>query len=178
MTDSPTDSSTDPLVDDPLDPEGLETLGAERPDDVRISADEGDDDPVVPPDMQPRATEWGTTEEEQLQGETIEQRIAQEEPDPQSAYGRPEATEALDEFGLPATEDEPVGGGDPDAIPAEDDWLGDGEVGGGRSVRLVSDDEGDRPDTDAQAWGRDAGFADDGGTAEESAMHVIDDEDS
>ncbi|CCH77339.1 Adenosine deaminase [Nostocoides japonicum T1-X7] len=152
-----TDPTSDPLDDDALDPQGLETLGAERPDDVRISAEEGDDEPVVPPDMMPRGTEWGTTPAEEEQGESIEQRIAQEEPDPEP-------------------DDATVGGDDPDAIDAEDDWLGDdGEVGDGPPVRVVSDDEGDRPDTDSQAWGRDAGFDDDGGSAEESAMHVIED---
>ena len=176
MTDPTSDPTTDPLQDDALDPQGLETLGNERPDDVRISADEGDDDPVVPPDMMPRGTEWGTTAEEQELGETIDQRINQEEPDPYSAYGRPERSEALDEDGLPVEEEETVGGDDPDAIRAEDDWLGDdGEVGDGPSVRVVTEDEGDRPDTDSQAWGRDTGFEDDGGSAEESAMHVVED---
>lgn len=157
------------LDDDPMDPQGLETLGAERPDDINLGSDEGDDEPVVPPDMQPRATEWGMTEEEQEQGETINQRIAQEEPDPVTAYGAPD-----DESGLDTPR---VGGDDPDAIDAADDWLGDDdEVGSGPSVRLVAPDEGDSPDTDSQAWGRDAGFEEDGGTAEESAMHVIEED--
>lgn len=170
-----TDSTRAPLDDDSLDPQGLDTLGGQRTDDVRISADEGDDDPVVPPDMMPRSTEWGTTAVEEEQGESIDQRVAQEEPDPYSAYGRPGSTEALDADGLPESDDATVGGDDPDAIRADEDWLGDEEVGGGRSVRVVADDEGDRPDTDSQAWGRDAGFEDDGGSAEESAMHVIED---
>lgn len=158
------------LDDDALDPQGLETLGQERPDDVRLGSDEGDDEPVVPPDRQPRATEWGTTGAEEEQGETIEQRIAQEEPDPSSAYGAPD-----DESGLDGPA--PLGGDDPDAIPAADDWLGESDSDQpGPSVRVVAEDEGDRPDTDAQAWARDVEFGEDGGTAEESAMHVIEED--
>jgi Family of unknown function (DUF5709) len=47
----------------------------------------GDDteDPLdagyVPPDREPQATRYGTTAEEQFEGETLEQRLAEEEPD-------------------------------------------------------------------------------------------------
>ncbi|MEO7071321.1 MAG: DUF5709 domain-containing protein [Nostocoides sp.] len=127
---------------------------------------ESDDESVSPPDMMPRATEWGTTAEEQQQGETINQRIAQEVPDPDSAYGAPDNESGLDG---PA----PVGGDDPDAIEASDDWLGD-DAGDGDAGRLVSDDAGERSDIDAQDWGTDIGA--DGGdeSPEESAMHVVD----
>lgn len=83
---------------------------------VRIDAAEGDDLPVSPPDMQPRASERemaGITDGE----ETIDQRIAQEEPDPDSAYGAPD-----DEGGLNAADT--LGGDDQDAIPADRDILG------------------------------------------------------
>lgn len=86
---------------------------AER--EVRIGIDEGDDLPTSPPDAMPRATERdmaGLTGEE-----TIEERIAQEEPDPTTAYGAPD-----DEGGLkqPAR----LGGDDPDSIDAAIDVLG------------------------------------------------------
>lgn len=80
--------------------------------DVQISSEENDDTPVTPPDQQPRVPEDDPTQEE-----TIDQRILQEEPDPDSAYGAPENESGLD--GPP-----PVGGDDPDAIPAEQDHLG------------------------------------------------------
>lgn len=89
---------------------------AER--DVRIGSDEGDDLPVSPPEGRPRGTEWGTTAAEQSRRETIDQRIAQEEPDPCSAYGAPLNESGMDGPGR-------IGGDDPDAIPAEDDFLGE-----------------------------------------------------
>src|SRR5687768_14504812 len=92
--------------------------------DELLDASEGDNEPWSPPDMQPRNTEWGTTAWEQSQEETINQRIAQEVPDPDSAYGAPD-----NESGLDRDPRDRVGGDDPDAIAAEDDWVGDSEVG-------------------------------------------------
>ncbi|WP_230208901.1 adenosine deaminase [Nostocoides sp. HKS02] len=61
-----------------------------------LDASEGDNEPWSPPDQQPRNTEWGTTASEQAQDETIDQRIAQEVPDPDSAYGAPDNESGLD----------------------------------------------------------------------------------
>ena len=87
--------------------------------------------------MMPRATEWGTTAEEQEQGETINQRIAQEVPDPDSAYGAPENEGGRGPAGAARR------GADPDAIEADDDWLGD-DAAADEAGRLVSDDAGER----------------------------------
>lgn len=94
------------------------TPEAER--DVRISADEGDDLPMTPPDMQPRATEAAMAGDAN-EPESIEARIAQEEPDPNSAYGAPDDEGGLDGANRP----DRVGGDDPDSIPAQDDVLGE-----------------------------------------------------
>lgn len=110
MSEQPTTGSTPdelPGLDESLDP-------AER--DVRIGSDETDDLPSTPPELQPRATEremagWPEGEE------TIEERIAQEVPDPATAYGAPDGESGLDG---PA----PLGGDDPDAIAVEDDFVG------------------------------------------------------
>ena len=67
-----------------------------------------------------------------------------------------------------------IGGDDPDGIDAEDDWLGDSEVGDARAGRLVAPDEGAHGDDDAEAWGRDVGVDGGAASAEEAAMHVID----
>lgn len=101
--------------------------------------------------------------------ETIEDRIAQEVADPQSAYGAPHNESGLDE--------ERVGGDDPDGIDAEDDWLGDREVGSRRSGRLVASDRGVLEDTDKELWGEDVGVDGGAASAEEAAVHLIDDED-
>lgn len=110
---------------------------------------------------------FGTTAYEQSLDETIDQRILQEEPDPNSAYGAPDNESGLDE--------DLVGGDDPDAISADDDWLGDAEVGDRRAGRLVAPDEGVHEDQDKQVVARDVGIDGAAASAEEAAMHVIED---
>ena len=105
---------------------------AEQAIDYLSDSEEQDNLPESQPDVRSRATEWGTTAAEQSAEETIDQRIAQEVPDPDSAYGAPRNESGLD-----------------DEIEDEDDYLGSGEV------RTVADDES---------------------SAEEAAMHVIEDE--
>ena len=118
------------------------------------------------PNDRPQGVEaWGTTAREEAQGETIEQRIRQEEEDPNSAYGAPHNESGFDE--------ERVGGDDPDSIDAEDDWIGDYEVGDARAGRLVADDEGAHEDDEKQVWASDVGVDGAGASAEEAAMHVV-----
>lgn len=130
--------------------------------------DRGVDDPLdegYSPPEKPRGVDaWGTTAWEQSQDETIEQRIKQEVPDPDSAYGAPD-----NESGLDRPEEDRVGGDDPDAIDARDDFLGDG---GARSGRLVAPDEGAHEDREKDAVGEDVGIDGAGASAEEAAMHV------
>jgi hypothetical protein len=132
----------------------------------------GVDDPldtgISPPDTARGSRAWGTTAWEQAHEETIDQRILQEVPDPTSAYGAPENESGLDTPRL--------GGDDPDSIDADDDWLGDGEVGRVRSGRLVAPDEGAHDDHDEELFGSDVGIDGGAASAEEAAMHVIDDE--
>jgi hypothetical protein len=73
-----------------------------------------------PPDTDRSSELWGTTAYEQAHEETIDQRIAQEVPDPVTAYGAPDNESGLDT--------ERVGGDDPDAIDPEDDWYGEPDV--------------------------------------------------
>ncbi len=120
-----------------------------------------------PPDRPRGSMAWGVTAWEESQEETIEQRIKQEIPDPDSAYGAPDNESGLDD------DADMLGGDDPDAIPAEDDFVGDG----GRQVgRLVAPDEGSGIDDEKDEVAEDVGF--DGGVAspEESAMHIATDE--
>ena len=111
-----------------------------------------------PADTDRGSRAYGVTAHEQAGHESIEQRIAQEVADPNSAYGAPFHESILDE--------ERIGGDDPDSIDAEDDWLGDDEVGDQRAGRLV-DDGGDH------TWGRDVGVDGAGASAEEAAMHIL-----
>ena len=109
----------------------------------------------------------GVTAEEQHRDETIEERIHQEVPDPTSAYGAPDNESRFDD------EDDRLGGDDPDSIAAEDDWLGDGEVGDARAGRLVAPDEGLGSDDEKDMVGEDVGVDGAAASAEEAAMHVI-----
>lgn len=131
---------------------------------VESSLDEG----YSPPEKPLGVDRWGTTAWEQSQDETIDQRIRQEEPDPDTAYGAPE-----NESGLDDVEGEMVGGDDPDAIPAERDFVGDiGE----RAGRLVAPDQGFGEDTEKDVIAEDVGISGAGASAEEAAMHIAGDD--
>lgn len=122
------------------------------------------DEGYSPPDRQPSSLDADFHDGD----ETIEDRIRQEEPDPNSAYGAPD-----NESGLDDREEDRVGGDDPDSIAAEDDWVGDAEVGDARSGRLVAPDEGAREDAEKSMVADDVGIDGAGASAEEAAMHVI-----
>ena len=139
--------------EDQLQPE--DTLDDRGVDDL---LDEG----YSPPERPLGVNAHGTTLAEQRQGESIEQRFAHEVPDPTSAFDDP-----LDDSDM-------VGGDDPDAIAAEDDFLGDGEVGGRRSGRLKAPDEGSGEDTESDMIADDVGIDGGSSSAEEAAMHIVD----
>jgi hypothetical protein len=133
---------------------------------VDRGVDDALDEGYSPPE-QPRGVDrFGTTAAEQERGETLEQRIAQEVPDPDSAYGAPDNESGLDEDRL--------GGDDPDSIAADDDFLGDDEVGDERTGRLMAPDEGAHEDEDSELYAEDEGIAGGSASAEEAAMHTID----
>ena len=103
---------------------------------------------------------FGTTAAEQAEGETLDMRLAQEVPDPNLAFDDPLAVTA-----------EP----DPDAPREEDETLDDGEVGAERSGRLVAPDEGAHEDVDSDLIGTDVGIDASAASAEEAAMHTVED---
>jgi hypothetical protein len=127
-----------------------------------------------PPDRPRGSLAHGVTAEEQHRDEPIDERIRQEVPEEGTAYGAPDNESGLDDDGL-------LGGDDPDAIAVEDDWLGDGEVGDARAGRLVAPDEGTGYDEEKDLVGEDVGIDGAAASAEEAAVHVIEepyDEDS
>jgi hypothetical protein len=129
--------------------------------------DRGVDDPLdegYSPPEKPRAVEsFGTTFEEAREGESLEQRIAQEVPDPNLQVDDPLADD----------DEEPSD--DPDGEQALDEgFRGDDEVGDERAGRLVDPDEGVREDTEKDLVGEDVGIAGGAASAEEAAMHVVD----
>ncbi|MET3962419.1 hypothetical protein ABIE44_002353 [Marmoricola sp. OAE513] len=133
------------MTEDQLQPS--DTLDDRGVDDV---LDEGYSPPERPMASGPK----GRTPREQAEGETIEDRLAQEEPDVDPLGGDGAALD--DEFGDPA-----------------ESFAGDV-----RSGRLVAPDEGLGEDTSKDEIASDVGIDGAGASAEEAAMHVIDEEGS
>ena len=103
------------------------------------------DEGYSPPEKWSVGQGYGNTPLEEELGETLDQRIAQEEPEPD-----PYAEEDVED-------------------------LDDGEVGNARAGRLVAPDEGAGEDEDSEMFADDAGIDGAGASAEESAMHVVND---
>lgn len=121
------------------------------------------DSGYIPPDRPFALDESGTTVEEQRAGDSLDRRLAREEPDVIDEVAAEEATR--------------------DAV--DRDVVVDGEVDGvvegydeaePRSGRLVADDEGVHPDTEADLVGHDVGIDGGAAAAEEAAMHEFDED--
>jgi hypothetical protein len=93
---------------------------------------------------------WSVMERTQ-EHDTIDERISEEEPDPTQTV----QDETGDEY---------------------EDFIDDGEVGGRRSGRLVDPNEGIGQDVDGELYGTDVGIDGAAASAEEAAVHVIEDE--
>lgn len=119
------------------------TVGERSYDDI---LDEG----YSPPERPLGVNRTGTTAAEQHDGETLDQRLAQESPD----VGADESDGIGD---LPGGEGEPI----------------DPEAGAERAGRLVAPDEGAHPDTDEQLFASDVGIDAGAAGAEEAAVHVL-----
>ncbi|MEU8033157.1 DUF5709 domain-containing protein [Streptomyces sp. NPDC049099] len=152
-------SGQTPMADDAYQPTGTnEEQEDAGPLDLQDAVDERTYDDILdegysPPERPLGVTRQGTTAAEQHEGETLDERLAQEVPDAQPAAG--------DDIGdLPGGEGEPL----------------DPEAGESRAGRLVAPDEGAHPDTVKEEVARDVGI--DGGAAgaEEAAVHVVDEE--
>ncbi len=126
-------------------PEASEQLDQLQPEDTLLDRGTADvlDEGYSPPESYSAAERFGNTAAEMREGETLDQRIAQEEPDVSS---------------------------DP-----SDEFLDDGEVGSQRAGRLVDPDGGIGPDHDAELIGEDVGIDGAGASAEEAAVHIIED---
>ena len=125
------------------------------------------DDPldrgVVPPERWSAGVRYGDTAAEQSEGESLDQLLAEEEPDE----------------GADLTEDEPEDLEDSDEIEQDEDvdglLLDDGPDP--RAGRLVAEDEGAHPDEEEDLVARDVGIDGGAATAEEAAMHVVEEDD-
>jgi Family of unknown function (DUF5709) len=134
------ESYGDYSVDDENQPSNLEDV----PDpDVEDELDRG----YSPPERYSAGQGYGNTPYEEATGESLDQRIAQEEP-----------------------ETGPFADGD-------DDYVTSSEVGDVRAGRLVDPDQGFGEDAEKDLVARDVGIDGAAASAEEAAMHVVPDED-
>jgi Family of unknown function (DUF5709) len=132
------------------------------------------DDPldrgVVPPERWSAGIRFGTTAEEQEEGESLDQLLAEEEPD--DTLDETEAELSDDE------EDEEEDFDDDDDAGEEDaDGLGLDDGPDPRAGRLVAEDEGAHPDEEEDLVATDVGIDGGGATAEEAAVHVVEEDD-
>lgn len=103
------------------------------------------DEGYSPPERPLGLDAFGTTAAEQREGESLDQRLAEEVPD---------------------------------STPTEDDrdFLDDNEVGRRRSGRLLAEDEGVGEDEENELIASDIGIDGGAASAEEAAVHIVDDE--
>jgi hypothetical protein len=148
----------------------LEDYGVEDSTDT-LSGAPGDDPldrGVVPPERWSAGMRFGSTADEQSAGESLDQLLAEEEPDPSLDIGDDldddEDDEDSDEYDDEAEQD--VDGLLLDAGPDP------------RAGRLIAEDEGAHPDEEADLVARDVGIDGGGATAEEAAVHVVEDDDT
>ena len=124
------------------------------------------DDPldrgVAPPERWSAGERFGTTAGEQQAGESLDDLLAEEEPDTPSDLDDEDPEDLAD---------------DPDAAEEDLDGLLLDDGPDPRSGRLVADDEGAHPDTEADLVAHDAGIDGGAATAEEAAVHVVDEDD-
>ncbi|QKW10571.1 hypothetical protein HUT18_00910 [Streptomyces sp. NA04227] len=141
--------------DDVYQPDGSEVQDDEGPleaddtlliDEVHDPLDEG----YSPPERPLGVESSGVTVSEQMRGETLDERLAEEIPDVPVPDGR--AFNDPDEY-----------------------FVGDGQVGMVRAGRLVAPDEGAHQNVEGDTFASDVGIDGAAASAEEAAMHVVDD---
>jgi hypothetical protein len=137
------------------------------------------DDPldrgVVPPERWSAGVRFGDTANEQSEGESLDQLLSEEEPDDTLDLTEAELSEDEEEEEEEEEEDD----------DDEDDDAGDEDVDGlllddgpdPRAGRLVAEDEGAHPDEEEDLVATDVGIDGGGATAEEAAMHVVEEDD-
>jgi hypothetical protein len=114
--------------------------------------DDSLDEGYSPPEKPRGLNAFGVTQAEAEQGESLDQRIAQEEPDPATRLD-------LDDYGKTTESGE---------------FFDDGEVGDRRAGRLVAPDGGIGEDEEKDEIGDDVGIDGGAASAEEAAMHIVD----
>jgi hypothetical protein len=153
------DNSDDPMADDVYQPDGdSEVSDDEGILDAEDSLSDRGSDPFdegwSPPERPLGVNRDGTTAEEQYEGESLDQKLAEEVPD----------------------ETVPDGDGLGDLGQGDGERLDD-EVGDARSGRLVAPDEGAHGDAEKDMIAEDVGIDGAAASAEEAAVHLVSDDD-
>lgn len=117
------------------------------------------DDPLdtglLPTDRWSAGEGYGNTEAEEKAGESLDQLLAEEQPD-------------VDPYAEAAAED--------DEAESENELLEDEDLPDPRSGRLVAEDEGAHPDEESDLVARDVGIDAGAAGAEEAAVHLTDED--
>lgn len=132
------DVMTESEFGDDVYADGVEDTDDIDPSDTLLSdnlLDDPLDEGYNPPDREPHGSRFGTTALEEAEGESLDQLLAEEEPD--------------------ITDD----GSDEDEDP--------------RAGRLVAEDEGAHPSRERDSVATDVGLAGKAASAEEAAVHII-----
>jgi hypothetical protein len=144
----------------------LEDYSVQDPADSLLADPGGEplDQGVAPPERWSAAMRFGSTADEQEAGESLDQLLAEEEPD-----------DALD---LDEDDDLPEDDEDTDEADEYLDGLLLDDGPDPRAGRLVAEDEGAHPDEEADLVARDVGIDGGAASAEEAALHVVEDDDT
>ena len=128
------------------------------------------DDPldrgVVPPERWSAGVRFGDTATEQSEGESLDQLLSEEEPDPVLDF---DDDDDEDEDLEDVEDDDEAGDEDVDGLLLDD--------GPDPRAWLVAEDEGAHPDEEEDLVARDVGIDAGGATAEEAAVHVVEEDD-
>ncbi|KOG34544.1 DUF5709 domain-containing protein [Streptomyces resistomycificus] len=151
-------NSADGWGDDVYQPDGSEIQDdAGLLDAEDTLEDDGVSDPLdrgwSPPERPWAVEHRGVTAAERREGETLDQRLAEERPD------------------VATPEDDGIGD-----CEGTDGELLDNEVGSARSGRLVAPDEGAHEDEESALVATDVGIDGAAASAEEAAMHIVDED--
>ena len=151
MTDGPTENTADIDENETYHDYSVDDEDQPQSDGDSLVSDRGLEEPLdegySPPEKWSAAEGYGNTPLEEELGETLEQRLAQEVPEP-------------DPYELAAQETENVGG----------------EVGDARTGRLVAEDEGLALDSEQDLVAEDVGIDGAAASAEEAAVHTIEED--
>ena len=153
---------TDPNRHESADLEDYEVRDASETLDDDDLADDPLDSGVIPPQHWSAGMRYGTTAEEEEAGEPLDQLLAEEEPD-----------QDLD----PDDEVPESDGDDDDAADEDVDGLLLDDGPDPRAGRLVAEDEGAHPVDEADLVATDAGIDGGAASAEEAAVHVVEEDD-